>query len=497
MISFQSDKFMHLRLLTALASILLSTLAYYSDDIINSDAVLYVYTIQAFTEGGISAMSELYNWPFFSIITSLFSQLTHIPAELSAKIICGALFVLFTDSLLQLSTKILPAERYIVIAAVLIICFSTINNYRDFIIRDIGYWAFCSLAVYQFICFLETQKGKHAVLWQTFIIIAILFRIEGAVLLVLTPLFLAFSKQQKKKLQAFFSLYSLTILTVGLSIVVIINNDISSAFSKVSQITSYLNFENLLSNFEARVNIINSQIMHSAADDYGSMVLFSGLVSIALYAITKGISVPYLLLTFLAIKQSRKPVIPQHLPFLLYFFLINAFILIVFTLHSSLVTDRYSILAITILFLMLLPTLCQFINTLWLQNKNVSISLVGLLLFVSVADVFISSSSKEHIKTVSKLAAQTLPENSRVMTTDSKIQYYFDVNSPKAKITLHRNINHYPKYDYIILFQKHKNKDPLPSVKGKFLELFYEESGKRNKTVIYKVMSKSSKELSP
>lgn len=479
---------LHLRFTVAIMSMLLSTLAFYTDDIINSDAILYVYTIEAFTNGGLVEMTKLYNWPFFSIISSLFSQFTHLSAELSAKIICAGLFVLFTDALLQLSQKILPSSRHLVIAAVLILSFYTINNYREFIIRDAGYWAFCCIALYQFLCFLDTHKIKHAILWQVAILIAILFRVEGAVLLAFIPLFTLFDSQ-KNKIKSLLSLYFITFAALFIGIILTIsNNSFSSAFGKVSQITNYLNVELLLSDFTRRADLISSQIMHSAAADYGPMVLFWGLVSITIYSLIKGISTHYLFLSLLAFKHSHRFIKPHYFAFLSYVALINVILLIVVTLKINLVTARYSVLTVTVLLLILLPTLCQFIDDIWRQRKRLQISLVTIILIFSIGDTFVSSNSKEHVKDVTKWAAYELPENVRVMTTDTTVKYYFNINNPKATLTFERDISLYTNYDYIILLQKKKNKSLNTLLNNMSVQPIYEGSGRRDKSVVYQVL---------
>ncbi|NOQ81955.1 MAG: hypothetical protein GQ548_05470 [Methylophaga sp.] len=482
---------LHLRFTVAILSMLLSTLAFYTDDIINSDAILYVYTIEAFTNGGLVEMTKLYNWPFFSIIASLFSQFTHISAELSAKIICAGLFVLFTDALLQLSQKILPSSRHLVIAAVLILSFYTINNYREFIIRDAGYWAFCCIALFQFLCFLDTHKIKHAMLWQVAILVAILFRVEGAVLLAFIPLFVLFDSQSNK-IKSLISLYFLTLTVLFIGIILAISNDsFSNAFGKISQITNYLNVESLLSDFTRRADLISNQIMHSAAADYGPMVLFWGLVSITIYSLIKGISTPYLLLSLLAFKYNHKFIKPHYFAFLSYVVLVNVILLIIVTLKINLVTARYGVLTVTILLLILLPTFCQFIEDIWHRRNKIQLSIVALLLIFSIGDIFISSNSKEHVKDVTKWAAYELPKNVRVMTTDTTVKYYFNINNPKATLTFERDINLYTNYDYMILLQKKKNKALSSQLQDMSIKSIYEKSGKRDKSIVYQIIRPS------
>ena len=487
---FPINNFMHLRILLALLSLLLSAVAFYIDDIINADAMLYVQTIQAFMNGGLTEMAKLYNWPFFSIVAATFSQLTHIPPELSAKIICTILFVLFTDALLLLSSKIVPSSRQLFIAAILILFFYSINNYREFIIRDTGYWAFFCYAFYQLMNFIDTSKVKHALLWQTFMIIATLFRVEGAILLVLIPIFLFFSNSFKKNIHFFLRLYSLIIIALIAGVIIVINTDSSNAFSKIFQITGFLELDTIHTSFMTKANLISQQILHPAAASYGPMVLFSGLVFITLYSVVKGLSIPYLILSFISIKHTKYLHRSKYFSFFLYAFFITLLILISFSLQTNLVTRRYSLLSAVLLFLMLLPTLCQYIDDAWSTQKKKSIFIIIFLLFVSMADTLISSNSKAHVKDVSKWAATNLPNDARILTINSAVTYYFNSHNPKATITQTRNIKDYHTFDYIILLQKKSR--PLLPIKSP-VEIIYKQSGNRDETIVYKVVTEKER----
>ena len=342
--------------------------------------------------------------------------------------------------------------------------------------------------MYQFLCFLDTHKMKHAILWQVAILIAILFRVEGAVLLAFVPLFVLFNSQANK-IRSILSLYFITLISLSIGVILSIANDsFGPAFGKVSQIANYLNVDLLLSDFTKRADLISSQIMHSAAADYGPMVLFWGLVSITIYSLIKGISTPYLLLSLLAFKYNHKFIKPHYFAFLSYVVLINVILLIIVTLKINLVTARYGVLTVTILLLILLPTFCQFIEDIWHRRNKTQLAIVAFLLIFSIGDIFISSNSKEHIKDVTKWAAYELPENVQVMTTDTTVKYYFNINNPKATITFTRDINLYTNYDYIILLQKKKNTSLNTLLNNMSVQPIYEGSGRRDKSVVYQVL---------
>ena len=95
-----SNTLFKIRAFTALASLLLSVFAYYSNDIINNDGILYMNMAEAFLQGGLAETVKLFNWPFFSILVASIHQLTSLPLETSANILNALLFVLLLDTLI-------------------------------------------------------------------------------------------------------------------------------------------------------------------------------------------------------------------------------------------------------------------------------------------------------------------------------------------------------------------------------------------------------------
>ena len=189
-----------IRVVTAIASLLFSMYAVYFDDIVNNDGILYLKAAKLFVSGNMEAAFATYNWPFYSIIIAFFQKITSIPLELTAYILSCIFFVLLTDALILISSLIFSVPRQLKISAILSLCFMPILDYRDYIIRDPGYWAFACLALYHFMVFMNSSRVIHATLWQIFMIFAILFRVEGIVLLIEVPFFLLLSKNLREEM---------------------------------------------------------------------------------------------------------------------------------------------------------------------------------------------------------------------------------------------------------------------------------------------------------
>ena len=482
---------MHIRLLLAVLSLLLSAYALIADDIINSDGILYMQMAEAYMQGGLAAMASLYDWPFFALLVGIISQLSGLHPETSAALLNALLFVVFTDALLLIARQLLPAGRQLGIAALLILLFYSINDYRDFIIRDIGYWAFISLALLQFLYFLREPRWQSALLWQVFGLVALLFRIEASIILLLMPLFLWFSQRQQPLSKSFLQLYSLLILAGLLAVIAMIAGaGWAAAFGKLGSVVNYLDFAGFQDRFEMHAQVIAEQILHPVADDEAGRVLFFGLMGMLVMQLLLGLSAAYLVILLLGWKIPLPWFASLESRGIGYFLLINIGILAVFSLHQYFVTTRYCVMAFVALFLLVLPRLTAFIDDILVQRKRGLQLLVALLLIYSLGDAVYRSNSKTYIPETARWAAEQLPAGSKILTSSEFIAYYADKYAGKdLMITLRPALKSYRQFDYLLVVEKRRNqrlKNQLADMP--VAVLFSSENKRGDKATVYQVL---------
>jgi hypothetical protein len=505
-----------IRIFTALASLLLSLQAVYFDDIINRDGIMYLQMTEAYLSGGMAAAKLIYDWPVFSILIAWLHQLSSLSIETCGFTINSFLFILLTDALILISGLLVTSQRQLAIAAILILCFIPINEYRDFILRDPGYWAFSSLALYQFMVFVKNPNYKAATLWQIFIVVAILFRIEGTVVLFTLPFFLFFINPITPAIRQYFQSLYLAISTAVLALVLLgSQTDLSEAFGKLDSISSYINLDKYLHLLDKYSTIIEQQILNQYSDDYASLILISGLLIMLAYKLLKAFSISYIIIYFTTSSKALSAHQPKLQKLLLYFFLINIFILGFFLFRYYFVSSRYTVLALISLLLMVIYPLCHGIEQLWLGKKKRLLSVVGLCLFYNVADTTTRSSSKTYIKQTALWAAHNLPKDSLVMTDDEFMLYYFDrekttstlcakkiykktafLREYNAKIPYldgpcaNASAHNYKYYDYVIVVEKERHPELISFLKTLELEQIYHQENVRHNdgASVYKVI---------
>jgi len=171
----------------AAASILLTLWALYVDPVVNVDGVLYIEAAEHFARGEWQAGLSVYKWPFYSLFIAAVSLVTGMAGGHAAYFLNAGLYILAILGLIALVKVLGGGRRALWLAALVGLAHPTLNEFRSFIIRDVGYWA-CYL--WTLALLLSYARNGDARLLAAGVIAAmgaLLFRIEGIVLLTVLP----------------------------------------------------------------------------------------------------------------------------------------------------------------------------------------------------------------------------------------------------------------------------------------------------------------------
>ena len=502
-----------IRVFTAIASLIFSMYAVYFDDIINKDGVMYLKTAELFLSGNMDAALVSYNWPFYSIITAFFHKITSIPLELSALILNSVFFVILTDALILISSLIFFVPRQLKISALLILCFMPILDYRDYIIRDPGYWAFACLALYHFMVFINSSRTIHAMLWQIFMIFAILFRVEGIFLLITVPLFLLLSKNLRGKMVIRKLISCFFIPIILLAAIPFFENLSMEKLSKIDSIFNYTNLNLIFEKLIFSADILEHQILNKYSGKYAILILFFGFLSLLIYKIFEGFSISYIVIFLASFKNSSQLSHNLYRDFLAYFLILNSFIMFVFILKEHFISSRYIVLTSISIFLLLSFYMVTGIERLYLNKNKLLLAIIALCLSYNLLDAATMSHNKSYIKDIALSSAQKVPEKSMVMVNDRAAFYYLTNEAAhltvcfinirkidKKELRLKKDscniwkqsqkyIKNYLYSDYILLVQKNNNYEDLRDLSDFNLEkIIQTKNSKEDKAVLYKVV---------
>src|SRR3990167_10792551 len=190
---YQRERFLYC--FAIIISILLSLSMNMSRPLVNPDAICYLSSAESMGEYGIKAAMQLCGqakWPFYSMLIYGFVTMSHLSYVIAAYILDG-FFSLFSVVMFILIVKKLGGSRRVLwLAAMVILLSHQFNSVREYIIRDHGFWAFYLISMFLLIRYYKQSTWQIALSWNISLMIATLFRIEGAFFLFAIPFFTLF-----------------------------------------------------------------------------------------------------------------------------------------------------------------------------------------------------------------------------------------------------------------------------------------------------------------
>ena len=182
-------------LTAAFFSLVLSTWICSQETAINPDAICYLQSAASMQEGlkAVMHLCDQSKWPLYPILIAFFVKISAISYVNAAHILDGLFSLLTVIAFIQvialLSVNMSKERRFrlLWLAAGVILLANEFNSLKHYIVRDHGFWAFYLFSIVSLLNYCRTSKWYHAVSWSVCIIIATLFRIEGAIFLCLMP----------------------------------------------------------------------------------------------------------------------------------------------------------------------------------------------------------------------------------------------------------------------------------------------------------------------
>ncbi|WP_242489229.1 hypothetical protein [Pseudomonas sp. TH08] len=166
--------------LAFLGSVLLSLIAVMGTATVGRDAALYIDIAQQVTEHGPNVAWASFDWPWFSFLLAGTHLILHLPLELSAYLWCGLFFAgtsaLMVDCVRQRSAHV---TRW---ACLVVLAMPAVNAFRNDIIRECGFWFFCTLTLWLALRWQARGGWLRAALIHLAIVAAALFRLEALLL---------------------------------------------------------------------------------------------------------------------------------------------------------------------------------------------------------------------------------------------------------------------------------------------------------------------------
>jgi hypothetical protein len=314
-----------------------------------------------------------------------------------------------------------------------VLAYPELNEYRDMVLRDAGFWAMLLLALWRFMVFVDTRQFSHSVFFVLAMIGAMLFRAEAVIYLVAIPvaLFLQSDRNTQQNRQDFLKLAGFICCVGALGFLMLLAAGIN-LFSLIFELLRiYQPF--LISRFNpdeaitaAQATAIFGEYAGIFSRDYVSAVVAVGLSVVLVMTLFYTIGGPFFWLLAFGlmrkhIRWHRAKVAP-----ILAVSLANLFILVVFLYTTKFLTGRYALV-----FGLMAATLVPFLISSIIERnrggkweKFVSYFLI-LFFFYCLIDSYVSfGKSKDWLLDAAGYVELQAESETQVLTNNHTIAYF-------------------------------------------------------------------------
>lgn len=424
----------------ACISLFISIILNYSEIIINNDGICYLLSAEMIKHKGLLAAMNLCGqakWPFYSILIYFLANLTTLSYLAAAKV-CNAVFSMLSVVFFLCVIKALGGTRRILyIAAAVILLSHTLNDVRQYIIRDHGFWTFYLASLYFFLCYVKFPRWHYAILFNASLALATLFRIEGILFLILLPLVTWFEAHQplRTKLRQYAQLNVLTFF-VASSICIWLLTHAQYSIDHLGRLPEVLDqfklgLHTIYQRFSTTKLIVAQSVLVSYSARDAGLVLALMLVCWYIVNVINNLSWIYAALVAYAAFSSRIFFVTHTRRVLLAYLLINIVITLAFLLEYYFISKRYLVALSLVLMLWVPFAIDQLISKFALNQQYkllsprvmaVAIS-VGIL-FSACGGLFNFGYSKKYIHDAGAWLALNVPKSEKIYINDNQLMYY-------------------------------------------------------------------------
>jgi len=452
-------------LIAALLSVLCSIWINSREVVINPDAICYLQSAAAFKDGIHFAMNLCgqAKWPFYSLLIAGFVHLTHFSYEISAYLLNGffsLITVLVFMKIISVLTEKTHLEKHktvlVSLAAAVILLAHQFNAVKTYIIRDHGFWAFYLLSLLFLIQYFRRHKNSDAIAWNLSIMIATLFRIEGAIFLLVIPWIAWFDYQQplSARFRSFLTLNSISILAaaVGASVLLFYHPPITGRLYEL-QFQLLHGLIVLQQNFQLKtIGLTQAVLGESGARDAVPVLFITLLVWYCISVITNLSWIYSFLVCYAWIKKCLITDRMSQLAIWSYV-IINVVITAIFLGQSLFLSKRY-LIALSLVLMIWVPFALMSLVQLWKKRKWPLLLVLFFILLSAIGGLFNFGYSKKYIHDAGQWLSQNVPAQAILYSNDLQLMYYSQHFGDQIYTQYEAYSNDKPrnkKYDYLAL----------------------------------------------
>lgn len=393
-------------------SLLLSLIAVMGTATVGRDAALYIDVAQQVTEQGPDVAWAAFDWPWFSLLLAATHSILRLPLELSAYLWCGLFFAgtsaLMVDCVRQRSPDI---TRW---ACLVMLAMPAVNAFRNDIIRECGFWFFCTLALWLALRWHARGGWLRAAFIHMAIVAAALFRLEALLLIPALALWQLPGLWSSSRRLSFFQFSLLPVL--GL-LVVSVTGVLLSA-----RVVLYLDMiepHGVFASFQMLCDQFANSLINKYSQDEAGRIIFFGILATMTITFVKlmgPFAVPFILRRNWGVLgiywRDYRPFAWAALLYLV--------VLVLFFIKQQFMNARY----MSFLNLLFVPVLAMGLAAFAREFPRLGKGLVVLALLVMLSNVISTGAGKTHYIEAGRWMSAHVESDAPTYFTDGRISYY-------------------------------------------------------------------------
>lgn len=429
----------------------------------NSDSIIYLHTADVFSTSGWKAAQAVYDRPFYSAIIGTFSNITHLSTVVSAQIISALLVGLTGFAFVHLLSSLGANSKTMMIGAIIICIYPGIANYKDYFIRDFGYWSFLLLTLSFFVSHYRNEKSIDFILWVLFGVLATLFRPEAfALILALFASSFTFSMVERKTKHNLIKQY-LTALTLTIAGAALLTTEFFDSLYAFAINDPEKTLTRLAESWSRISNTLESEILNRHSREFSDLSLVAIYATIYISQVINGLSLPFASgLIYFAIKRQLN--LPQ-LKLIAVAIVTVVLVTTTFLISTQFIQTRYLIFLCLLLLVPFTFSLSKQIDKLSPKART-SLIVIAALLFLDAHISF--GHSKKYIADSIQWVQANTENDVFIISNDPQISYLsgkqYDFRlSNKLRGEKEFSTTKIPDSYDIIAWKSEKGRQPQPS----------------------------------
>lgn len=442
-------------------SLILSLVAVVGSDGPNRDGMLYLDNARVFLEDGFAAAFRHYDWPFMAIATAWLSQLTGLGLENAGYLLCAVLLAGVCALLVRLTQHRFPDAGWA--ACLVALALPAFNEYRDYLIREFGFWLFSLLAILLVLRWTDKPSWRGALALHVSIAAAALFRLEAVALypaLLLWQLAASPHGERPRRIAMLGSAPLAAIAAIALMLLVAGKDGIGG---RLEYYLSSLDPWAARESFRAAAGRMAAALYGENPAGHTSSILFLGLLAsipVKFVEMTGVFVVP------LAVAFGRTParVLFARWQPMTWIFPIYCLALMVFAVHQLFLVGRH----VSFLNVLAVPLIAAGLADVLARHARWRAAILTVVVVSAFANVLSLGPGKEQYVKAGAWLAANVPDRARVYAGSDRAAFYagWPYGEVRSALLGREALDHAVRagrYDLIVLDSIHKRDAWLPA----------------------------------